>query len=375
MAVPGRASARSNDRQQLNSLVPAPSAAAYLLHDLLGAGWRSSVKAVVCTRYGPPELLRVAEVEKPVPNEDQVLVRVCASSVNYNTIGFVRGRPLMARLWTGLLRPRWSVPGNDVAGRVEAVGRRVTQFRPGDEVFGNSHSSGYGAYAEYAAVAENALAIKPANVSFAAAAAVPEAGLVALQALRDHGKVKSGSKVLVYGASGGVGTFAVQIAKAFGAEVTGLCSTRNLGLVVSLGADHVIDYTREDFAESGEHYDLILATGGYRRIIDYKLALTPHGRYVCSGGAMSGPKALAQVFEAMLLGPLVSEKNGRRLSSMLEIPNRIDLAVMKELVEAGKVEPVIDRAYPLAQAAEALRYYGLGHSRGKVIVTMEEVHR
>ena len=274
----------------------------------------------------------------------------------------------MARFWTGLLKPKYRIPGNDVAGRVEAVGRNVTQFQIGDEVYGNAHSSGYGAFAEHVAVAESALALKPANVSFIAAAAVPEAGLVALQALRDHGKVKSGSKVLVCGASGGVGTFAVQIAKAFAAEVTGLCSTANLGLVLSLGADHLLDYTRDDFVRSGERYDLILATGGYRRILDDKQALTPQGRYVCSGAAMSGPKALAQVFEAMLLGPLVSERNGRKLSSMLVIPNRIDLVVMKELIEAGKVIPVVDRVYPLAETAAALRYYSQGHSRGKVII-------
>lgn len=329
------------------------------------------MKAIVCTRYGPPDDLELIEVVKPSLGDNDVLVEVCASSVNYNNLGHVRGRPLMARFWTGLVQPKYRIPGNDVAGRVEAVGRNVTQFRVGDEVYGNTHSSGYGAFAEYVAVAESALALMPANVSFVAAAAVPEAGLVALQALRDHGKVKSGSKVLVHGASGGVGTFAVQIAKAFGAEVTGLCSTENLGLVLSLGADHLIDYTREDFVRSKERYDLILTTGGYRRILDYKQALTPQGRYVCSGAAMSGPKALAQVFEAMLLGPLVSEKNGRRLSSMLVIPNRKDLVVMKELVEAGKVTPVVDRVYPLAETAAALRYYSQGHSRGKVIIAVE----
>jgi NADPH:quinone reductase-like Zn-dependent oxidoreductase len=326
------------------------------------------VKAVICTRYGPPDAIELKEVARPVPGDNDVLVEVRASSVNYNNLGHVRGSPLMARFWTGLLKPKHMIPGNDVAGRVEAVGRNVTQFQVGDEVYGNTHSSGYGAWAEYVVVAEDALALKPDNVSFAAAAAVPEAGLVALQALRDHGKVKSGSKVLVFGASGGVGTFAVQIAKAFGAGVTGVCSTRNLGLVVSLGADHVIDYTREDFTRSGKRYDLILATGGYRSILDYKRALTPRGRYVCTGAAMSGPKALAQVFEALLLGPFVSEKNGRRLSSMLVVPNRMDLVVMKESVEAGKVHPVVDRIYPLAQTAEALSYYSQGHSRGKVVI-------
>jgi len=329
------------------------------------------VKAIVCTRYGPPEGLELREVVKPSLGDNDVLVEVQASSVNYNNLGHVRGTPLMARFWTGLVKPKYRIPGNDVAGEVEAVGTNVTQFQVGDEVYGSAHASGYGAFAEYVVVAEGALALKPANVSFAAAAAVPEAGLVALQALRDHGKVRSGNKVLIYGASGGVGTFAVQIAKAYGAEVTGLCSTENLGLVLSLGADHLIDYTREDFTWSGTSYDLILATGGYRRILDYKRALAPQGRYICSGAAMSGPKALAQVFEAMLLGPLVSEKNGRKLSTMLVLPNHKDLMVMKELVEAGKVAPVVDRVYPLAETAAALQYYRWGHSRGKVIIAIE----
>jgi NADPH:quinone reductase-like Zn-dependent oxidoreductase len=276
----------------------------------------------------------------------------------------VTGEPFAGRLMgMGLLKPKQKIPGGDIAGRVEAVGRNVKQFQPGDEVFGDL-SLGRGGYAEYVCAPKNALALKPANISFAEAAAVPEAALVALQALRDKGQIQPGQKVLICGASGGIGTFAVQLAKYFGAEVTGVCSTRNLDMVRSLGADHVIDYTKEDFTKNGQQYDLIVATAGYRSIFDYKRALSPKGIYVATGGSM------AQVFQALLLGPLVSMTGSKKLGSMMVKPNK-DLAFMKELIEAGKVKPVIDRCYPLSEAAEALRYYGEGHARGKVVITVE----
>ncbi|HMB25121.1 MAG: NAD(P)-dependent alcohol dehydrogenase [Chloroflexota bacterium] len=326
------------------------------------------MKAVVGTKYGPPEVLRLVEVENPIPTDDQVLVKVHASSVNFNTLGFVRGEPFLVRLWSGLFKPKLR-PGNDIAGRVEAVGKNVKEFRQGDEVFGDLSECGFGAFAEYVAVPEGVLVFKPANLSFEEAAAVPEAALVALLGLRDKGQIQKGQKVLIYGASGGIGTFAVQIAKSFGAEVTGVCSTRNLDMVRSIGADHVIDYTKEDFAKGGQQYDLILATAGYRSIFDYRRALKHGGRYVATGGAMK------QIFQAMLLGPLLSLTGGKKLTNLYMTPSRKDLLLMKELIESGKVKPVIDRCYPLQQAAEALKYYEKGHARGKVIITMRHANK
>jgi NADPH:quinone reductase-like Zn-dependent oxidoreductase len=323
------------------------------------------MKAIVCTRYGPPEALRLAEVDKPVPGDDEVLVEVHASSVTWATVALVTGKPLVARLMAGGLRkPKYRIPGGDLAGRVEAVGRDVKQFRPGDEVFGDMGDSGFGTFAEYVCVPENTIARKPANVSFEEAAAVGQAAVVALQGLRDEGKVRPGQKVLIYGASGGIGTFAVQLARYFGAEVTGVCSTRNLAMVRSIGADHVIDYTKEDFTKNGQHYDLILATAGYRSIFDYRRALSPSGTYVAIGGA------IAQVFQPIFLGPLISMTGSKKLSTLSHKINQKDLAFIKELLEAGKIKPVIDRSYTLSEVPEALRYYGGGHVRGKVAITV-----
>ena len=322
------------------------------------------MKAIVCAKYGPLDGLKLEEVPKPSPGADEVLVKVHASSVNYSNLALVRGEPFVVRLEFGLLKPKYRIPGSEIAGRVEAVGGKVRQFRLGDEVFGDLSDCGRGGFAEYVCARENALALKPANISFEEDAAVPETALVALQSLRDIGQIKTGQQVLIYGASGGVGTFAVQIAKSFGAEVTGVCSTRNLDLVRSIGADHVIDYTREDFTRTGRRYDLIVATAGYRSIFDYKRALTPGGIYVAPGGS------LAQIFQALLLGPFISMTGSRKLGSLLVKPNK-DLAFMKELIEAGKVKPVIDRRYQLSEAAEALRYYAEGHARGKVVITVE----
>jgi NADPH:quinone reductase-like Zn-dependent oxidoreductase len=255
-----------------------------------------------------------------------------------------------------------------LAGRVAAVGASVTLFQTGDEVFGDSSLAGFGAFAEYVCVPENALALKPANLTFEEAAAVPQAALVALQGLRDKGRIQKGQRVLVYGASGGIGTFAVQIAKYFGAEVTGVCSTRNLDMVRAIGADHVIDYTEEDFTTSGRYYDLIFAIA-YRSIFDFKRSLSPQGIYVSAGAP-----SLKRIFQDMVLAPLISKDEGKKLvGGWCLIPNK-DLAFMKELIEAGKIRPVIDRRYPLDDAARAFRYFGEGHSRGKVVITVGVGH-
>jgi NADPH:quinone reductase-like Zn-dependent oxidoreductase len=324
------------------------------------------MKAIVCTKYGPPDVLQLKEVEKPTPKDNEVLVIVHAASVNYPEWVSLRGRPFYMRLAYGPLKPKNTIPGSDIAGRVEAVGVNVKQFQPGDEIFGDISSFAWGGFAEYVCAPENGLGLKPANISFEEAAAVPMASVVALHGLRDQGQIQPGQKVLINGASGGNGTFAVQIAKSFGAEVTGVCSTRNLDMVRSIGADEVIDYTQEDFTKSGQLYDLILATGGYRSIFDYKRALSPKGIYVSTGGSE------AQTYQAMFLGPLISMTGSKKMGALYPgEPNQKDLVFMKELIEAGKVKPVIDRRYPLSEVAEALRYYGEGHSQGKVVITVE----
>src|SRR6266571_5397330 len=255
----------------------------------------TQMKAIVCTKYGLPDVLKLEEIQKPTPGDDEILVEVHAASVNYSNLILVRGKPFVARLGFGLLKPKLKIPGSDIAGRVEAVGRNAKQFRPGDEVFGDLSNCGRGGYVENVCVPEHVLALKPANISFEEAAAVPEAALVALQALRDKGQMKAGQKVLIYGASGGIGTFAVQIAKYFGAEVTGVCSTRNLDMVRSIGADQVIDYTQEDFTNNGQQYDLIFDAVGNRSISDYKRALSPTG--IC---AIAGFTSLSRLFQLMI---------------------------------------------------------------------------
>jgi NADPH:quinone reductase-like Zn-dependent oxidoreductase len=325
----------------------------------------TQMKAVVSTKYGSPDVLQVEEVAKPVPRDDEVLIKVYATATNAADWHLLRGTPFLVRLVVGgLLKPKHHILGADVAGRVEAVGKDVTQFQPGDEVFGNLSVSGWGGFAEYVCAREDALVLKPANATFEEVAAVPTAALTALQALRDKGQVQPGQQVLIYGASGGVGMFAVQIAKAFGAEVTAVCSPRSADLVRSLGADHVIDYTHEDFTKNGQRYDLILAANGYHPIWAYRRALRPGGRYVMSGGAM------AQMYQAMLLGPLMSMTGGKKMGNMLMKLNTKDLVCMKELLERGKVVSVIDRRYPLDETAEAIRYVEAGHARGKVVITV-----
>ena len=324
------------------------------------------MKAIVCTKYGPPDVLQLTEVEKPAPGDNEILIRVHAASVNYSSLALVTGKPLLIRLMGGgLLKPKIRIPGAEVAGRIESIGRDIKQFQPGDDVFGDLSSCGRGAYAEYVSVPESVLVLKPVGSTFEESAAVPEAAVVALQGLRDKGQIHAEQKVLINGASGGIGTFAVQIAKSFAAEVTGVCSTRNMDLVKSLGADHVIDYTAEDFTRSGHRYDLILATVGYRSIFDYGRALNPKGIYVVTGGS------LGQVFQPVFLGPLVTMTGSKKMTNMTVRLNQEDLVFMKELIEAGKVKPVIDRSYPLSEVAEAIRYYGEGHAKGRIVITVE----
>lgn len=323
------------------------------------------MKAVVYTKYGPPDVLELMGVEKPVPRDDEVLVKIEATAVNAADWRLLRADPFLVRLMgMGLFKPKNTILGADIAGRVEAVGRNVSQFQPGDAVYGDTSGCGWGGFAEYVTVPENILAPKPANLSFVEAAAMPMAAVTALQGLRDQGQIQAGQKVLINGASGGVGTFAVQIAKAFGAKVTAVCSTGKMEQARSLGADHVIDYTRENFTQNGQQYDLILAVNGYHPITAYKRALRPQGTYVMVGGST------AQIFQALLLGPLVSMTSGKKMGALSAKPDKEDLIFLKEFVEAGKVAPVIDNCYPLHETAEAIRYVGAGRARGKVVITV-----
>jgi len=321
------------------------------------------MKAVVYTEYGPPDVLKIDEVEKPTPQDKQVLIKVHAASINAGDYRVRGGSPFLLRpMIGGLLKPKNTRLGSDVAGRVEAVGENVKQFRPGDEVFGCAN----GAFAEYVLAREAYLALKPANRSFEEAAAVPVAALTALQGIRYAGGIRPGQKVLIQGASGGVGTFAVQLAKSFGAEVTAVCSPRNLDMARSIGADHVIDYTQEDFTRNQQRYDLIYAVNGYHSLSAYKRALSPQGIYVCAGGT------LPQIFQAMLLGSLMSRNGDKKMGSMgIAKVNQEDLVYLGELLEAGKIVPVIDRSYPLSEIVEAFRYVEEVHAQGKVVITVE----
>jgi NADPH:quinone reductase-like Zn-dependent oxidoreductase len=328
------------------------------------------MKAVVYTKFGPPDVLEIRDIKKPVPNDDQVLVKVRAASVNPYDWHLIRGTPyIMRAMMAGLRKPRDPRVGVDYAGTVEAIGKNVTQFKPGDEVFGNRT----GAFAEYVcARADRAVARKPANVTFEQAASVPVAAITALQGLRDKGKVQPGQKVLINGASGGVGTFAVQIAKSFSADVTGVCSTRNLDLVRSLGADHVIDYTKEDFSKGNERYDVILDNVGTQPLSGFRRVLKPNGICVMIGGG--GPNEghwigpMARPIKAMLISPFISQKIGM----MMAQGNKDDLNILADLMQSGKVTPVIDRTYSLSQIREAIRYLEAGHARGKVIITVSQ---
>jgi NADPH:quinone reductase-like Zn-dependent oxidoreductase len=327
----------------------------------------NGMKAIVQHEYGAPDVLELRDIDKPEIGDDDVLVRVNAAGVDRGVWHLMAGLPYFLRLIIpdlGLRAPKSLVPGSDVAGVVEAVGKDVTRFQPGDEVFG----IGKGTYAEYARVLEDKLAPKPANLSFEQAAVVPISGLTALQAVRDSGKVQTGQKVLIIGASGGVGTFAVQIAKSFGADVTGVCSTTKVDLVRSLGADHVVDYTQEDFAQGEQHYDVILDTGGHSSLSRLRRALTPKGTLVIVGAETNGKwfGGFDRSIRAMLLSRLVSQQ----LVAFVNSENHKDLIAIKELIEAGKVTPVIDRTFSLGETPKAMRYLEEGHARGKIAIAV-----
>jgi NADPH:quinone reductase-like Zn-dependent oxidoreductase len=323
------------------------------------------MKAVVYHDYGSPDVLKCEEVEKPTAGENEVLIKVHAASLNALDSHLRSADIFLVRLGGGLRKPKDQRLGHDLAGRVAAVGRNVTQFQPGDEVFG----TGVGTLAEYACAREDAVVLKPATITIEAAASVPIAALTALQGLRDHGQIQPGQKVLIQGASGGVGTFAVQIAKSFGAEVTAVCGTRNLDMVRSIGADRVIDYTQEDFTRNGQRYDLILAVNGYRPIWAYRRALSPTGIFVLVGA--SSPYLLRAILQAMILGPMISRTGGPKMGFMgVAKINQKDLVLVKELIEGRKVAPVIDKHYPLSETAEAFRYFEEVHPRGKVVITV-----
>lgn len=320
------------------------------------------MQAVVYTKYGSPDVLEIQETEKPVPGDDQVLVKVHAASINAGDWRIMRADPFFIRLMgNGLLAPKNTRMGSDVAGTVEAVGKNVTQFQPGAEVFGCAK----GAFAEYALARQDYLAPKPRNISFEDAAAVPVAALTALQGLRDVAGIRSGQQVLIQGASGGVGSFALQLAKSFGAQVTAVVSPKNMDMARSMGADRVIDYTRQDFTTSPERYDLIFAVNGYHPLSAYKRALTPQGLYVCAGGTMR------QIFGVMLVGSFMSSKAGQKLKSMgIARINQKDLVLLGELLRSGKIAPVIDTRYPLSKIADAVRYVEQTHARGKVVISV-----
>jgi NADPH:quinone reductase-like Zn-dependent oxidoreductase len=323
------------------------------------------MEAIVYTEYGSPDVLRLREVEKPVPKDGEVVVKVRAASVNALDRHFVRGTPLLARIVMGLHKPKLTCLGVDVAGFVETVGKGVSGLKPGDPVFGTCR----GAFAEYAWTKQDRLLPMPANLSFEEAAAVPIAGFTALQALRDAGKIKPGQRVVIDGAGGGVGSIAVQIAKASGAEVTAVCGTGNLETMRALGADHVLDYSREDFTRNGQHYDLILGANAFHSLLDYRRALAPKGIYVMTGGGG------AQMLQAMLLAPFLSMIDSRKLRMKGAKAKQPDLQTLKELLEAGKIKPVIDRRYLLNETAEALRHLEAGHVRGKIVITVGSHHK
>jgi NADPH:quinone reductase-like Zn-dependent oxidoreductase len=327
------------------------------------------MKAIVYTRYGSPNVLHLKEVAMPAPKADEVLIKICAASINAADWYALKGDPFLVRLMNGgILKPKKTILGFDIAGQIEAIGENVTAFKVGDAVYADTSGCGGGGFAEYVCVPEGAIALKPARLTFEEAAAVPMAGITALQGLRDKGKIQAGQTVLINGASGGVGTFAVQLAKAFGAEVTAVCSTRHIEMVRALGADHIIDYTRENFTRNGQRYDLIIAANGYHPLRDYRRALKPKGIYVVTGGKM------AQIFQGMLLGSVVSMFGSKKMGNLMATPNPKDLVFLSDWLESGKVAPVIDRCYPLSETAEAMRYVGERRAKGKVVISIAQPH-
>jgi NADPH:quinone reductase-like Zn-dependent oxidoreductase len=321
------------------------------------------MKAAIRRRYGPPDVVQIGEIEKPVPKDTEILIGIRAAALNPLDLFQLRGAPVLRGI-PGMRKPKQEVLGCDIAGQVEAVGRQTKQFQPGDAVFGVTGFAG-GGFAEYVCTTEDKVAMKPVNCSFEQAAAIPIAGLTALQGLRDKGRIQAGQRVLVYGASGGVGTFAVQIAKSFGAEVTGVCSTGKMEATRSIGADHVIDYTRDDFTKSGELYDLILGANSHQSIFDCRRALKPGGTYVVIGGGVP------QIVQAVILAPFLSRIGSKKACFFIAKIIQKDLISLKELVEGGKVVPIIDRTYPLRDVVEALRYLEQRHAKGKVVLTVE----
>jgi len=322
------------------------------------------MKAIVLTKYGSPDVLQLKEVEKPTLKDDEVLVKVHAASINAADLDYMRGT-FLVRIGAPP-KPQDKIIGSDMAGRVEAIGRNVKQLQPGDEVFADLSEHGLGAFAEYVCVPVNALTLKPGSMTFEEAATLPQSAILALQGLRDKRQTQPGQKVLINGAGGGVGTFAVQIARYFGAEVTGVDSTEKLDMVRSIGADHVIDYTQEDFTRNGQHYDLILDVVAYRMILDYKRSLSSKGICLFIGGSMPA------VFLGALLAPLILMRSSKKIGILAWKPNKKeDLVFLKELLVSGKIIPVIDKRYPLSETAEALRYLEEGHAQGKLVITME----
>ena len=323
------------------------------------------MKAIVCTKYGPPEVLKLREVEKPSPKDNEVLVKIYAASINVEDLDFLRGSAWSARM-LGPLKPKYKILGFDLAGRIETVGRNVKQFKSGDEVFGDLFSYGFGAFAEYVCAPEKALMLKPRNTAFEQAATLPSRAIIALQGLRDKRQIQPGQKVLINGAGGGVGPFAIQIAKHFGAEVTGVDSTKKLDLLRSIGADHVIDYTKEDFTKNGQKYDFILDIAGYHSVFDYKRALNQKGIYSIVGGSRFS------IFQVLFIGSLISMTGDKKIGLMTWKPNKKeDLVFIKELIESGKLVPIIDKTYPLSEVAEAFRHFEEEHPQGKIVITME----
>ncbi len=326
------------------------------------------MQAIVCEKYGSPDVLELKEVAKPVPKDDEVLVKVRAASVNAADWHFLRGSPMFMRLVSGLFKPKVKILGGDIAGQVEAVGASVKQFQPGDAVFGDISDCGWGGFAEYVSPKEKALVLKPTNVTYKEAAAIPFAGVTALQGLRDNGNITAGQKVLINGASGGVGTFAVQIANSFGSEVTAVCSSGNLDMARSIGADHVIDYSKEDFTRKNQRYELIMGVNGFHPISAYKRTLSPKGIYVMAGGTG------AQIFQGLFLGPILSMTGGKKLRNFVARPKQDDLTFIKELVETGRIKPVIDKTYPLPEVPDAIAYVEAGHARGKVVINISSAN-
>jgi len=323
------------------------------------------MKAIVQTEYGPPEILKLEEIETPIPQDHEVLVRVHAASVNAGDWHLMRGSPFLIRLmFGGILKPKIKTLGVDMAGRVEAVGKAVKRFQPGDEVFGDLSECGFGAFAEYVCTPETALLPKPTNLTFEEAAVVPTSAVAALQALRDYGQIRSGQKVLINGASGGVGSFAVQISKTYGAEVTAVCRTGKVEMVRSLNPDHIIDYTQQAITQIGQQYDLILDAAAYRSVLDYQPILSPEGTYVLVGGSTS------RFFQVMLLGSLITKIMRRKVRVLSMKVNPDDLAIVKDWLVAGKIVPYIDRNYPLSEVPQAIRYLEQRQVQGKVVISI-----